>query len=198
MIPQSSSNCLKLLNGVAVKLHNFQSVRYRKPSWLPRAKSKMFKVVPRRVIPIEEELELRRLHNIYRTRVKSIRAYLELQWKEKPQENVGHDAEMRKFEQDFQRSLLINKEWSEELKPERESFFANELQNKLDFELKRVEERKAKEQAELEDIEALVREVKADSKGFITADNIDESIDKVLESHEDYNYAINLKGEKIM
>lgn len=198
MIPSQSSNCLKLLNGMAMKLHNIQSVRYRKPLWMPRAKSKMFKVHPRQVIPIEEELELKRLHNNYRTIVRSIRSHLELHWKEREEENIDHEAEMRKFEEDFQKSLLLNKEWSEQLKVERESFFVNELQKKLDFELKRAEEAKMDEQVELEQIEALVREVKANFKDFITADNIDETIDKVLESQEDYNYAINLEGEKIM
>ena len=51
-----------------------QSLRWkRKPIWLPTAKSKMFKVPPRPVIPEEEAVEIKRLFNQYRTAVKSVR-----------------------------------------------------------------------------------------------------------------------------
>lgn len=45
-----------------------QCVRWkRKPIWLPPAKSKMFRIPERPVIPKEEDLELQRLNNNYRT-----------------------------------------------------------------------------------------------------------------------------------
>lgn len=199
MISPITGGCLQfLLNGVSAKLQNFQSLRYRKPIWMPRAKSKMFKVPPRPVIPIEETLELQRLHNNYRTHIRSIRNYLELHWKEKTEETIDHEAEKREFEEDFQKSLLLNKEWSEQLKPLRENFFENELKAKLDFEIKKLEQKKAEQQSALGKVEELVRVVKVDSKKFITVENIDERIDKLFENETDFNYALNLKGEKII
>jgi hypothetical protein len=43
------------------------SVRWRrKPRWLPVAKSKMFRVPERKIIPEDEKLEFKRLFNNYR------------------------------------------------------------------------------------------------------------------------------------
>lgn len=54
--------------------HRIQSVRWkRKPIWLPTAKSKVFRVPQRPVIPTEDKLELQRLHNNYRTLMKSLK-----------------------------------------------------------------------------------------------------------------------------
>jgi len=51
-----------------------QCVRWkRKPIWLPTAKSKMFRVPKRPVIPIEEQLELQRLYNNYKTYMTSFK-----------------------------------------------------------------------------------------------------------------------------
>lgn len=51
-----------------------QCVRWkRKPIWLPTAKSKLFRVPKRPVVPIEEKLELQRLYNNYRTYMTSFR-----------------------------------------------------------------------------------------------------------------------------
>lgn len=194
----SNSNYLKLLNGMIIKLHNFQSIRNRKPPWLPRAKTKMFKIPPRPVIPFEEAEELKRLHNNYRTNVRSIRIYLESEWKEKTEETIDHEAEQRQFEEDFQKSLLINKEWNEQLAPIRESFIADQLKQSLDSALERMAMENATKQAQFEQIEEFVLQVKADSKTFITEENIDLTIDQALENHVDYNYALNLNGDKIL
>lgn len=198
MIPPFNSSCVQLLNGISTKLQNFQSIRFRKPRWMPRAKSKMFKVPPRPVIPIEDTLELQRLHNNYRCQVKSIRKYLELHWKEKTEETIDYDAQKQQFEEDLKTSLLLNEKWSELLRPLRESFFENELKAKLDFEIKKMEDKKAQQQAALVKVEDIVRVVKIDSKNFITPENIDVNIDKLLENETNFNYALNLKGEKII
>lgn len=51
-----------------------QCVRWkRKPIWLPTAKTKVFRVPKRPVIPIEDSLELKRLYNNYRTYMTSLR-----------------------------------------------------------------------------------------------------------------------------
>lgn len=51
-----------------------QCVRWRrKPIWLPTAKSKVFRVPKRPVIPIEEHREIQRLSNNYRTYMTSLR-----------------------------------------------------------------------------------------------------------------------------
>lgn len=198
MLSVARSSCFKLLTEFSTNNLNCQSVRFRKPRWLPRAKSKMFKVLPRRKIPIEEELELRRLHNNYRTIVRSIRTFLQKDLKEETEVALDHEALNKKFEEDLQKTLLLNKEWAEQLKPIRENFMADLMKKKLDEALEKIEMKKMIRETDNAKVEELVRQVKADSKNFITAENIDEVIDKVIESTSDYNYALNLKGDKIV
>jgi small subunit ribosomal protein S26 len=51
-----------------------QTLRWkRKPIWLPTAKSKVFRVPKRPVIPKDEFLEIQRLYNNYRTYYRSVR-----------------------------------------------------------------------------------------------------------------------------
>lgn len=196
----SFPNSLHIINNLTTRLHNFQSVRYRvrKPMWLPRAKSKMFKVPPRPVIPMEDVLELRRLHNNYHTRINSIRAYLATIWKEKTEETIDHEAEKKKFQEDFQKSLLVNQQWADQLRLEREKFIIDELNKQSEMALAEIEAKRIEEEEHLRKVDELVREVKADSKNFVTAENIDAAIDACLESTVDYNYALNLKGDKIV
>lgn len=190
----------KIFNVLSYTLFKYQSVRNlrcRKPMWMPRAKTKMFKVPPRPVIPLEEELELRRLHNNYRTHVRSIRKFLEINWKEKTEETIDHAALKRKFEEDLQRTLLLNREWTEQLKPEREKFHADQLKMHLDAALEKMDKVKLQRETENEKVEELVRQVKEDSKNFITQENINDVLDGIIDIKTDYNYALNSKGEKI-
>lgn len=50
-----------------------RSYRPRKPFWLPMGKTKMFKIPKKPQIPEEEEVEILRLYNVYKTNMKSLR-----------------------------------------------------------------------------------------------------------------------------
>jgi hypothetical protein len=61
------------INNLPINLYNvscatvsIQSVRWRKPRWLPIAKSRVFTVSERHVLPNDEVEEWKRLNNIYR------------------------------------------------------------------------------------------------------------------------------------
>lgn len=59
-------NKLNVYN-IIEKSVSVQSIRYRrKPRWLPVAKSKIFRVPERIILPIDEKLEIQRLYNNYR------------------------------------------------------------------------------------------------------------------------------------
>lgn len=63
-----------VLNGLCI-----QFVRWkRKPIWLPTAKTKLFRVPKRPVLPEEEILELRRINNNYKTYMNSLRYVINL------------------------------------------------------------------------------------------------------------------------
>lgn len=74
-------NANNLILGITGFWENFvpnsvytQCIRWkRKPIWMPTAKSKVFRIPKKPVIPVEEHLEIQRLYNNYRTYITSLR-----------------------------------------------------------------------------------------------------------------------------
>nr|CAI5853605.1 unnamed protein product [Callosobruchus analis] len=187
------------ISGELVPNHfKYQAVRWRKPRWVPKAKSKIFKVPQRPVVPEEEKLEIMRLYNNYRTKVKSLRRYLFSQHCTLLLKSEDPEEQKRLFEEDLQRCMKINNEWNEKQRELREQAMAEELEAKLSYARKRLEDELIKQDEKLKAIEAIVQQQKEASKDFILPENIDEAIDKALENPVDYNFAITMNGEKIM
>lgn len=67
LILKSSLNyAVSNVYNVSCSAVSIQSVRWRKPRWLPMAKSRVFKISERHVLPVEESEEWKRLNNNYR------------------------------------------------------------------------------------------------------------------------------------
>lgn len=181
----------------AINYNNLQSTRWkRKPLWMPTAKSKVFRVAPRLVIPVEEEVEIRRLYNNYRTQVKSIRNYLRNRYYLGFMTKSDTEHQEKAVEEDFVRCNSINDQWNAACKIVREK----RIDESLKVELQKAQEKlethnvqKAEQQAIIEEI---VRNEKEASKTFITQDNIDAAIEQALANPVDHNYAIDLEGNK--
>ncbi|XP_018336152.1 probable 28S ribosomal protein S26, mitochondrial [Agrilus planipennis] len=177
----------------------FQSVRWaRKPRWLGTAKSKLFRIPPRPVIPKEEELELRRLNNNYRTQMKSIRNYLTERYHVKylPSSNVEQIRE--DFEKDFAQCNEINTKWNEEIKVLREQRIAEEINKNIEEAKKQLNEQIMLDKKNLEKAEEEVRLEKEAAKAFITPDTLEAAIEYAVNNPVDYNYAIDMEGNKII
>nr|CAH7763153.1 unnamed protein product [Callosobruchus chinensis] len=187
------------ISGEAIPNHfKYQTVRWRKPRWVPKAKSKIFKVPQRPVVPEDEKLELMRLYNNYRTKVKSLRKYLFSQHCTLLLASEDPEAQKKLFEEDHQRCIKINNDWNEKQSKLREEAMAEELEAKLSYARKRLEDQLMKQDEKQKAIEEIVQHQKEASKDFILPHNIDEAIDRALENPVDYNFAITLSGEKIM
>ncbi|KAJ8965177.1 hypothetical protein NQ314_004320 [Rhamnusium bicolor] len=182
---------------LSINYTNYQPVRWRKPIWLPVAKTKIFKVPPRTVIPEEEKVELMRLYNSYRTQIKSLRRYLTYKYCTKFLASEDPEEQKKIFEEDFARCIEINKKWNEEQNVLREKRVAEELEVNLDFARNRIELELIKQEEKLQKVEEIVRREKEQGKSFITSENIDEAIEYALHNSVDYNFAIDLNGEKI-
>ncbi|CAH1967003.1 unnamed protein product [Acanthoscelides obtectus] len=178
--------------------YKYQAVRWRKPRWVPKAKSKIFKVPERPVIPEEEKLELMRLYNNYRTKVKSLRSYLVAKHCTKFQASEDPEEQRRLFEEDLQHCIKMNNEWNEKQRIFREQAMTEELEANLSYARKRLEDELIKQEEKIKAIEEIVQKQKEAAKNFILPENIDEAIDKALENPVDYNFAITLNGEKII
>uniref|UniRef100_A0A023F743 Small ribosomal subunit protein mS26 n=1 Tax=Triatoma infestans TaxID=30076 RepID=A0A023F743_TRIIF len=171
----------------------YQTVRWRrKPRWLPVAKSKMFRVPVKKKIPLEEQEELKRLFNNYRTEMKSIRAFFAEQIQDATSESALDAAE--EYDEEYKKCIELNEKWNAEVKLLREETLAKEKEAEIEEILNSIEETRIKMQERQQYIENIVRLEKEKSKSYITAENIDEALDKALENPVDYNFAVDLKG----
>ncbi|KAK9509269.1 hypothetical protein O3M35_006619 [Rhynocoris fuscipes] len=172
-----------------------QTVRWRrKPRWLPTAKSKLFRVPERKKLPYEEEEELKRLFNHYRTEMKSIRSFFKAHINDTSSNVENYAIVLEDEVEEHKRCIEINEKWNAEVKMLREQTLAKEKDAELEEILKIIEENKIKAEKRQQEIEEIVRKEKERAKSYITAENIDEAIDKALENVVDYNFAIDLEG----
>ncbi|RUS75935.1 hypothetical protein EGW08_016300 [Elysia chlorotica] len=170
------------------------SVRFRKPRWLPIAKSKEFYVrKPTPVIPEEaEELYLR--YSKYRADVESIRLFLKEQLSQKSV-NI-----MEKQEKDDAADLKLMEEQVKEYNNQVAALRQERQNQEVIAEQKRIEEVMQKQQEE-----RLKRTLQAEKKleknkaaSFIQPEDLDQAIEIMLDSRSDYNYAITNSGDVIL
>nr|XP_033331013.1 probable 28S ribosomal protein S26, mitochondrial [Megalopta genalis] len=176
------------------KATTIQCVRWkRKPIWLPTAKSKLFRVPERPVISDEENEELQRLNNSYRTMTKSLRSFfvnkhIEMRNKSRVITSQEH------IDEDFIFRFNVNKKWNEQVAAAREERLKNLRENRTEEILKKMEMKAERDlQIQLR-VDATIRKAKEESATFITKDNIDQAIEKAFENIIDYNSAIDLDG----
>ncbi|EFA03392.1 small ribosomal subunit protein mS26 [Tribolium castaneum] len=190
---------LRLLNSFPENMHNCQPVRWRrKPMWLPTAKSKVFRVPPRPQISEEEDNELKRLNNNYRTAMNSIRRYLTNRYSVKLQAKADTEQLKKAFEEDLARCKAINDEWNAELEKVRNERIAKQLEEDIKFAENRKLELLKREEEMLAQAEEIVRKEKELVGTFITPEMLDEAIENAINNPVDYNFAIDLEGNKIL
>uniref|UniRef100_A0A2S2NED2 Small ribosomal subunit protein mS26 n=1 Tax=Schizaphis graminum TaxID=13262 RepID=A0A2S2NED2_SCHGA len=180
------------------KAINQQPVRYtRKPRWLPKAPSKMFRVPVRPQISTDEKNELFQLFTNYRTTMKSIQKQLEyeLETSFTGQEVLQEIA--NKEELLWAKCMDINDNWNAEVALEREQRLANEREARREEILAQLIEKEEEKKKKLEAVEEIIRLEKEKSKTYITIDNIDEAIEKALDNVVDHKYALDLAGNII-
>ncbi|CAH0395421.1 unnamed protein product [Bemisia tabaci] len=178
-----------------------QTVRWRrdrKPMWLGPSKSKRYWVPPRPNQPLEEKVELRRLFTRYKTEVSALHDLIKENMKEvqEKQKQALQFQSKEEEEAEWVECMAINDDWNAESAALREQRIARELEaveeRALQLKLARDEE-KRKLAAELN---AKVRAEKERSKTYITPENIDEAIEQALNTVVDFNYSIDLRGNK--
>lgn len=179
----------------------FTIFRFKRPCrkpWNQTAKSKLFRVPKRPVIPVEEDIEILRLFNNYRTHMKSIKAYLEEKYCVSNLKTSDPEEIKRLFEEDFERCVKINDEWNEKQRITREKQAAEMLASEIDISKKKIQEHEEQFKLKMEKIEELVRKEKEKSKSFILdLETLDAAIDHALDNPVEYNFAIDLMGNKI-
>ncbi|XP_012228512.1 small ribosomal subunit protein mS26 [Linepithema humile] len=171
-----------------------QCVRWkRKPIWLPTAKSKLYRVPKKRVIPEVDKQELQRLYNNYRTYMTSLRSYfVEVEERNRVQYD---EATMKAAEEkDFEKCSAINDEWNTEVAKIREARLAKIKESKREIILQKLLKQEQRQEKQKKKIDERIRKAKQEAVTFITADNIDAAIEECLTNTVNHNRAMDLKG----
>ncbi|XP_076295192.1 mitochondrial ribosomal protein S26 [Lasioglossum baleicum] len=176
------------------KATTIQCVRWkRKPIWMATAKSKVFKVPQRPQISEEESAELQRLHNNYKTMMKSLRSFFVKKLEEeKVKSNVSTSQEYT--DEDFLVRYHINKEWNKQVAAEREDRLIAARSERTEEIIKQLEEKEQRNLDIQREVDAKIRKAKEEAPTFITPDNIDQAIAKALETVVNHNAAIDPEG----
>ncbi|KAH8368718.1 hypothetical protein KR084_008522 [Drosophila pseudotakahashii] len=168
----------------------------RKPRWLPVAKSKLFRVPERKKQTEEERTELMRLHNQYKTQLRSVRQFLR-------EEVVRHEETStadhivltpEQEEAEFQKCLDANAAWNSAIAKERDQRLAKEREEKVAYVQERLEARQVREEERREQANQRVLLEIERSKTYITRENLDAAIETALANPVDHNFAIDLAG----
>ncbi|XP_017111993.1 probable 28S ribosomal protein S26, mitochondrial [Drosophila elegans] len=168
----------------------------RKPRWLPVAKSKMFRVPERKKQTEEERTELMRLHNQYKTQLRSVRQFLR-------EEVVRHEETStadhivltpEQEEAEFQKCLDVNAAWNATIAKERDQRLAKEREEKVAYVQERLDARQVREEERKEQANQRVLLEIERSKTYITKETLDAAIETALANPVDHNFAIDLAG----
>ncbi|XP_066586373.1 small ribosomal subunit protein mS26 [Prorops nasuta] len=184
-----SGTCTKIIPTTVFK----HSIRWRKPIWLPTAKSKMFRIPVRPDIPTEEFEEIKRLYNNYNTYMKSIRKYMGAREREMEVE-LDLEAINKVEEEDFAHCKAINDEWNNSIVLIRNERVAKASEQQKEQILQKLIEKEKRDAQIREKVLERLETVKEDAVTFITAENIDQAIEEALSNVIDHNAAIDSLG----
>lgn len=173
-----------------------QTVRWIKPRFKPIAKSKMFLVRKPTPVDPEEYKQLKFLNNAYSTHMRSLRHFFLMQLQEKiKQAEMVKKTDFSEDIQEFEQLLKENELWNEEVKQIREADMAKA---QAEAELHQLRKKEKFERRKLNRILAAEEKIlKEKNTIFILDENLDQEIEKVIDSRVDYNFAIDKQGNVI-
>lgn len=185
---------VKPSNGV-----NLSFVRFRKMRWLQKAPSKLYRVrEPTPIDPVEaNKMKVWTQH--YNTEVKSLRAYIVKHTSEvKTERKRKIKAITLSFKERLAEITHKNSDWNQQTKTIRLAEMA-EIES-LDKE--RADRIEARDEREREDMRqaaidrVLHEKMNLESGQFILEEDLDEELDKLLNTRVDHNFAITLDGSR--
>ncbi|XP_063882079.1 small ribosomal subunit protein mS26-like [Scylla paramamosain] len=182
------------VNQTAVSLLGSQSVRWRKPRWLPVAPSKQFRIPKKPQVPEADVRELKRLNDNYKTVMKAVRKHLreesvrtadtsELAMQQVAQEEEEHQQLM---EYNRQENLRVAALREERIRKEHEAEIAR-------VEASLVKQAQIAAEAEQEALR-IINETQELVKTFIKREDLEKAIEEAMENPTDYNFALDQEG----
>lgn len=170
----------------------------RKPIWFPTAPSKLFRIAEHTFYNDEELRQIRRLQEVYEAQMSSIHKYMEREFYAPASQAGGlprEFVEREKLEDEIIRQE--NDQMNAEIAKERESYFESMVK---DLEEKVVEEKLSREEALIEaaeKVDEFIKKHKSDPYSFVTPENFDVMIEKIIDNPVSYEYCIDRQGRKL-
>lgn len=186
LIPQQNAICIQQARGL----------RPRKPAYSGMAKSKLFRIPKRTEYPPDEKAEIIRLMNQYKLFMRSMYNYCKLENEKHSAGSAEAERGIEAEEAEWQESLARIKQWNEEVALKRNERLLQEQEaTRLEIQ-NRLREEEEKQAQRLKEIDEIIRKEKVLSQSYITPENIDQAIARALEEKLDYNFAIDVRGNK--
>ncbi|KAK6639723.1 hypothetical protein RUM43_007998 [Polyplax serrata] len=171
----------------------------RRPFWLGLAKSKMFIVKEKKKYPVDEENELQRLTETHSIIVDSIMHFLRNENSIDAQNNDHTNLaviEQKLLEQKIEESFIQNDLFNRVSASMRDKRLQEDLQ-KQEEDISLFLVNKAEQTAEfIKKVDDMVKREKVKSLSYITEENLEEAVDNCLKNVVNYNYAIDINGNK--
>ncbi|XP_067656608.1 small ribosomal subunit protein mS26-like [Haliotis asinina] len=175
----------------------YQTVRWRKSRWHPVSASKKFYVPKPQVFHPEDTAEVKKRLHIYNTHLRAVRNFITQTHQADLARRAMLKAQQTDEEEEFAWIMEENNKWNSKVAAIRESRQREEqvqIQARHDRQVaRRIKQKQMQEAQAHQVILANIEE----SKNFITEENLDEEIEKLLNSRKDYNFAIDSSGKKV-
>nr|SVE75449.1 EOG090X0FQ9 [Daphnia dolichocephala] len=191
MFGRSSGRVFNVINVSYIQSRS-KRVWVRKPLGSPMAKSKIFRIAPKPILPDDEKAEIKRLYDNYKNSMKSIRQYFFEQSLKQAESGEVAQMKHRLEEEEHNRLMEENRLENEKtaiLREERLKMQAEKTQKDVLASLIKKEK-----EARLHDIQIEAILAKQMSTPFIKPENIEKAIEEALANPMNFNFAIDLDG----
>ncbi|KAL4231704.1 hormone [Mactra antiquata] len=186
-------SCIITKASQSAKCPNLTFVRFRKPVWVKKSPSRIYRVrEPTPIDPIEAQ-KMMEWTRVYNTEVKSIRKKIH-----QHQETLDEIMKIEKFETPFdivfENILARNNAWNEETSKQRLASMAI-LSEEDALRQEKMIQRDIREREEIHmAARKQVLEAQEMKDSYVTPDNIDDVIEELLNTRIDYDFSINHDG----
>nr|SVE88958.1 EOG090X0FQ9 [Daphnia sinensis] len=191
MFGSSGSRVLNVIN-ISYLQSRSKRVWVRKPLGSPMAKSKIFRITPKPVIPEDEKAEMKRLFDNYKNSMKSLRQYFFEQSLKQAESGEVAQMKHRLEDQEHERLMEENRLENEKtamLREERLKIQAEKTQKNVLASLIKKEREAKQHEIQIEDF--LTKQM---STPFIQPENIEKAIEDALANPVNFNFALDLDG----
>nr|CAG4636589.1 EOG090X0FQ9 [Eubosmina coregoni]SVE70121.1 EOG090X0FQ9 [Eubosmina coregoni] len=193
MLSRNGSRIFNLININYVPSRNSRARPWvRKPLGSPTAKSKLFRVPQKPNLPMDETEEIRRLHNIYFTQMKSLRVYFYEQSLKQAESGESAQLKLKQEDEEHARLMEENRLENEKTAKKREERWTVEAEKTRERVISSLVKKEQQEELYKSKLGEFIEMQK--SIPIISKENIEKAIEEALVNPVDFNYAIDLEG----